>query len=167
MEYRVKQYTIVQGTRSGVWKSKVELHDRSAKSGEAPTHDAARFRVMWIVDQALKTAKAKIPPLSSGRIELHPPHSETPDDIVSPPAFTMSTHLQSSAIAASGAVAPEKQRHPLDVWLGTYHLIETIAGRRWGVIGHVPYRAALSRVPSSHTESHPCERTDESHPDQL
>ena len=59
MEYRGKQYTIAQGTRPASWKWKVELHDKSVKSGDAPTLEAARVRVMWIVDQALAHKKLK------------------------------------------------------------------------------------------------------------
>ena len=66
MEYRGKQYTIAQGTRPASWKWKVELHDKSVKSGDAPTPEAARVRVMWIVDQAL--AQKKLKPKTPGRL---------------------------------------------------------------------------------------------------
>ena len=67
MEYRGKQYTIVQGIQPGSWKWTVELHDRSVKSGDAPTREAAKVRVMWIIDHALANKKLKPKtPLGSG-----------------------------------------------------------------------------------------------------
>jgi hypothetical protein len=42
-----------------IWAIRInsELHDKSVKSGDAPTPEAARVRVMWIVDQALAHKK--------------------------------------------------------------------------------------------------------------
>src|SRR3954462_10295312 len=57
MEYRGKHYTIVQGIRPGSWKWTVELHERGVKSGESPTREAAKVRVVWIIDQALAYKK--------------------------------------------------------------------------------------------------------------
>jgi len=63
MEYRGKQYKIAQGTRPASWRWEVELHEKGVKSGEAPTHEAARVRVMWIIDDALAhKTKPKRPP---------------------------------------------------------------------------------------------------------
>jgi hypothetical protein len=59
MEYRGKHYMIVQGIQSGSWKWTVELHDNSVKSGDAPTREAAKVRVMWTIDKALAQKKPK------------------------------------------------------------------------------------------------------------
>jgi hypothetical protein len=59
MEYRGKHYNIVQGIRPGSWKWTVELHDKSVKSGEAPTREAAKVRVIWIIDHAIAQKKRK------------------------------------------------------------------------------------------------------------
>ena len=52
MEYRGKHYTIVQGIRPDCWKWTVHLHEKSVKSGVATTREAARIRLMWIIDTA-------------------------------------------------------------------------------------------------------------------
>jgi hypothetical protein len=58
MEYRGKQYTVVQGIGPSSWKWKVQL-DGSVKSGEAAT----RTSVVWAIDRALAPKKVKpIPP---------------------------------------------------------------------------------------------------------
>jgi len=47
-----------------------ELHDKSVKSGDVQTPEAARVRVMWIVDRALaraaQTFRTKKSPVQSG-----------------------------------------------------------------------------------------------------
>src|SRR4051812_14466455 len=59
MEYRGKPYTIVQGIQPGSWKWKVKLHEGGVKSGDSPTREAARVRVVWMIDQALAQNKRK------------------------------------------------------------------------------------------------------------
>jgi hypothetical protein len=59
MEYRGKHYTIVQGIRPGSWKWTVEFHDRGVKSGDSPSREAAKIRVVWMIDQALAQKKRK------------------------------------------------------------------------------------------------------------
>jgi hypothetical protein len=55
-----------------IWAIRInsELHDKSFKSGDAPTPEAARVRVIWIVDQALaraaQTFRTKKSPVQSG-----------------------------------------------------------------------------------------------------
>ena len=67
MEYRGKHYTIVQGIRPGSWKWTVELHERGVKSGESPTREAAKVRVVWIIDQALAYKKRnRVTPADNG-----------------------------------------------------------------------------------------------------
>jgi hypothetical protein len=68
MEYRGKHYNIVQGTQPGSWKWTVELHDRSVKSGESPTREAARVRAMWIIDQARAKKRKPDSPADRGLI---------------------------------------------------------------------------------------------------
>jgi hypothetical protein len=69
MEYRGKPYTIVQGIQPGSWKWTVELHERGVKSGDSPTREAARVRVVWMIDQALAHNKLKrVTPADSGLV---------------------------------------------------------------------------------------------------
>jgi hypothetical protein len=60
MEYRDKVYTIVQGIEPGTWKWTVQLDERTVKSGTAPTRDAARTNIVWVVDKALAPKKVKL-----------------------------------------------------------------------------------------------------------
>jgi hypothetical protein len=59
MEYRGKHYTIVQGVGPHSWKWKVQLDEKSAKTGEAKSRDAAKNTVIWLIDSALASKKAK------------------------------------------------------------------------------------------------------------
>ena len=60
MEYRGKEFTIRQGVGPGSWKWTVQLDERAAKSGEAPTRAAAMNSVVWVIDKSLKVRKAKL-----------------------------------------------------------------------------------------------------------
>jgi hypothetical protein len=62
MEYRGKQYTIVQGAAPHSWKWKVQLDEKTVKSGEAPSRDGARANVVWAVDRALAPKKVALKP---------------------------------------------------------------------------------------------------------
>jgi hypothetical protein len=53
MEYRGKQYTIVQGGGPDLWKWKVHLDEKTVKSGEATSRQSAMNSVVWLVDKAL------------------------------------------------------------------------------------------------------------------
>jgi hypothetical protein len=59
MEYRGKQYTIVQGVEPGSWRWTVHLDEKIVKSGIAPSRAAATARVIWLVDNALAPIKRK------------------------------------------------------------------------------------------------------------
>jgi hypothetical protein len=61
MEYRGKTYTIVQGVEPNSWKWRVQLDEKTARAGEAPTRAAAMTSVAWLVDKFL-AAKKKPPP---------------------------------------------------------------------------------------------------------
>jgi len=62
MEYRGKSYTIVQGIGPNSWKWRVHLDEKTVKSGDAATRNAARANVAWAVDKALAPKKAKLKP---------------------------------------------------------------------------------------------------------
>jgi hypothetical protein len=53
MEYRGKSYTIVQGIEPYSWKWTVQLDEKTARSGESPSRDAAKNSVVWLVDRLL------------------------------------------------------------------------------------------------------------------
>jgi hypothetical protein len=59
MEYRGKHYTIVQGIGPDSWKWKVHLDERTVRSGEAKTREAAKTSVIWAVDKALASKRVK------------------------------------------------------------------------------------------------------------
>ena len=59
MEYRGKHYTIVQGIKPDLWKWKVHLDEKTVRSGEAATREAAKTSVIWAVDKALASKKEK------------------------------------------------------------------------------------------------------------
>ncbi len=59
MEYRGKQYTIVQGIGPNSWKWKVHLDEKTVKSGEAATRESARTAVVWLIDRAIAREKRK------------------------------------------------------------------------------------------------------------
>jgi hypothetical protein len=56
MEYRGKQYTIVQGVEQDSWRWTVHL-DEKTLTGIAPSRAAATVRVIWLVDNALAPIK--------------------------------------------------------------------------------------------------------------
>jgi hypothetical protein len=62
MEYRGKPYTIVQGIGPDSWKWTVHLDQKTVKSGEATSRDAAKTNVIWLVDKALAPKKTKLKP---------------------------------------------------------------------------------------------------------
>jgi hypothetical protein len=62
MEYRGKNYTIVQGIGPESWKWKVHLNEKTAKSGDAPTRTAAMANIVRAVDKALAPKKVKLTP---------------------------------------------------------------------------------------------------------
>ncbi len=53
MEYRGKHYSIVQGAGTGSWQWKVQLDDKTVKSGEAGSREAAKNMAIWVIDEAL------------------------------------------------------------------------------------------------------------------
>jgi hypothetical protein len=57
MEYRGKSYTIVQGIGPNSWKWEVRLDEKTVKSGDAATRNAARANVVWVVNKALGLKK--------------------------------------------------------------------------------------------------------------
>ena len=59
MEYRGKQYTIVQGVEPGSWRWTVHLDEQTVKSGIADSRAAATIRVIWLVDNALAPIKRR------------------------------------------------------------------------------------------------------------
>lgn len=63
MEYRGKHYTIAQGIGAESWKWTVHLNQKTIKSGEAKTRQAAMTNVVWLIDRAL--APKKEPSLSA------------------------------------------------------------------------------------------------------
>jgi hypothetical protein len=66
MEYRGKQYTIVQGIGPDSWKWRVQLDEKTVESGEATSRAAARNSVVWLIDKALAPKKVNpIPPSDS------------------------------------------------------------------------------------------------------
>jgi hypothetical protein len=62
MEYRGKSYTIVQGIGPHSWKWTVQLDEKTVSSGEAPSREAAKNNVVWLVDKALAPKKVKLKP---------------------------------------------------------------------------------------------------------
>ena len=59
MEYRGKQYRIVQGIGPDSWKWTVQLDETTVKSGEASSRAAATNSVVWLIDKALAPKEAK------------------------------------------------------------------------------------------------------------
>jgi hypothetical protein len=59
MEYRGKQYRIVQGIGPDSWKWTVQLDETTVKSGEAGSRAAAMNSVVWLIDKALAPKEAK------------------------------------------------------------------------------------------------------------
>jgi len=62
MEYRGKSYTIVQGIGPHSWKWTVQLDEKTVSSGEAPSREAAKNNVVWLVDKALAPKMVKLKP---------------------------------------------------------------------------------------------------------
>jgi hypothetical protein len=62
MEYRGKSYTIVQGIGPHSWKWTVQLDEKTVTSGEAPSREAAKNKVVWLVDKVLAPKKVKLKP---------------------------------------------------------------------------------------------------------
>jgi hypothetical protein len=62
MEYRGKSYTIVQGIGPHSWKWTVQLDEKTVTSGEAPSREAAKNNVVWLVDRELASKKVKLKP---------------------------------------------------------------------------------------------------------
>jgi hypothetical protein len=62
MEYRGKNYTIVQGVGPNSWKWTVQLDEKTVKSGEAPSRNAARNNVVWLIDKATAPKKGETSP---------------------------------------------------------------------------------------------------------
>jgi hypothetical protein len=63
MKYRGKHYSIVQGIVPQSWKWTVYLDEKNVKSGEAKSRDAARNSVVWHINKALASKKARpVPP---------------------------------------------------------------------------------------------------------
>jgi hypothetical protein len=60
MEYRGKGYTIVQGVGPNSWMWRVQLDEKTARSGEAPTRATAMNSIVWLVDKALAPKKVKL-----------------------------------------------------------------------------------------------------------
>jgi hypothetical protein len=57
MEYRGKQYTIVQGVGPDSWRWTVHLDEKTIKSGQATSRSAAMTSVVWLIDKALEPRK--------------------------------------------------------------------------------------------------------------
>jgi hypothetical protein len=53
MEYRGKNFSILQGVGPNSWKWSVQLDGQRAKSGESPTRAAAKASASWAIDKAL------------------------------------------------------------------------------------------------------------------
>jgi hypothetical protein len=67
MEYRGKTYSIVQGITPDSWKWSVHLDEKTVKSGEATSREAAKVNVVWLVDKAL--APKKVRPTPPGLVQ--------------------------------------------------------------------------------------------------
>jgi hypothetical protein len=67
MEYRGKSYNVVQGLGANIWKWKVELDEKTFKSGEAKTRAAAETAARWVINEALAPTERKPLPPSGNR----------------------------------------------------------------------------------------------------
>jgi hypothetical protein len=54
MEYRGKQYIVVQGIDPRVWKWTVHSDEKIIRSGTAPSRETARGMAIWVIDEALE-----------------------------------------------------------------------------------------------------------------
>jgi len=67
MEYRGKRFSIVQGLDPHSWKWRVELDEKTVKSGESPMRAAAVVSAMRAVDKAMaKKSKVRQPKVPDG-----------------------------------------------------------------------------------------------------
>jgi hypothetical protein len=57
MEYRGKQYILVEGIQRSTWKWTVPLDEGTVKSGTAETRAAAMNSAGWLTDKALASKK--------------------------------------------------------------------------------------------------------------
>ena len=64
MEYRGKQYTVVQGIGRDSWRWTVHLDEKTIKSGQATSRTAAMNSVVWLIDKALEPKKVNPDPPS-------------------------------------------------------------------------------------------------------
>jgi hypothetical protein len=64
MEYRGKQYSIVQGGDPESWRWTVHLDEKTVKSGIAPSRATATIRIIWLIDNALAPLKRTLTPPS-------------------------------------------------------------------------------------------------------
>jgi hypothetical protein len=62
MEYRGKNFTIVQGIGPDSWKWTVRLDEKTVKSGEATSRSTAKTWVVCLIDKALAPKKVKLVP---------------------------------------------------------------------------------------------------------
>jgi hypothetical protein len=62
MEYRGKQYTIIQGIGPHSWKWALHWDEKTVKSGQATSRDAAMDSVVWLIEGRLRRRR---PPIGS------------------------------------------------------------------------------------------------------
>jgi len=67
MEYRGKQYIVVQGIGPDSWRWTVHLDEKTIKSGQATSRSAAMTSVVWLIDKALEPKKVT-PDAPSGEL---------------------------------------------------------------------------------------------------
>jgi hypothetical protein len=60
MQYRGKEYSIVQGIKPGTWKWTVRLDENNIRTGVDKTRPAAMESVGRLVDRALAPKKVKL-----------------------------------------------------------------------------------------------------------
>lgn len=62
MEYRGKQFTVVQGINPDSWKWSVHLDEATIRTGEAKTRPKAMADAVIAIDHWLKPRKVKLAP---------------------------------------------------------------------------------------------------------
>jgi hypothetical protein len=62
MEYRGKQFTVVQGITPESWKWSVQHDETTVKGGVAETRQKAIANAVRAIDQGLRTKKVKLAP---------------------------------------------------------------------------------------------------------
>lgn len=62
MEYRGKQFTVVQGIKPDSWKWTVQFEAGIIKMGEAKTRPKAMAEAVMAIDRALKVKKRELTP---------------------------------------------------------------------------------------------------------